>query len=118
MVRNAFKEGMGDADRTPLRDVIQPEPEKEQEPQSQPTEEPQAQPAHKRAAANGDKPGRPALRRLGSDITEDNWRAWKLMSMDTGIQQRVLLNVAFEQCFQNGGLDMTLVQKYEEILNG
>lgn len=55
----------------------------------------------------------PKEKRIGSNITLENWRAWKMKSIEYGTKQAVLLNAAMDYCFQQGHFDQTLIDKYE-----
>lgn len=121
---------MNDA-RLPLRDITvdRDEPETEQgakpavaasepavaesvavpamEPEPTPAPEPEPEP-------EPEKPTAIRNRRLGSKVTEENWRAWKMASIRYGVTQEDLANAAFDQCFQQGRLDPELIEKYKE----
>lgn len=56
----------------------------------------------------------PKEKRIGSNVTVENWRAWKLKSIEYGTKQAVLLNAAMDYCFQQGHFDQTLIDKYEQ----
>lgn len=56
----------------------------------------------------------PKEKRIGSNITVENWRAWKMKSIEYGTKQAVLLNAAMDYCFQQGHFDQTLIDKYEQ----
>lgn len=55
----------------------------------------------------------PKEKRIGSNITLENWRAWKMKSIEYGTKQAILLNAAMDYCFQQGHFDQTLIDKYE-----
>lgn len=56
----------------------------------------------------------PKEKRIGSNVTVENWRAWKMRSIEYGTKQAVLLNAAMDYCFQQGHFDQTLIDKYEQ----
>ena len=56
----------------------------------------------------------PKEKRIGSNVTVENWRAWKMRSIEYGTKQAVLLNAAMDYCFQQGHFDQTLIDKYEK----
>lgn len=56
----------------------------------------------------------PKEKRIGSNVTVENWRAWKMRSIEYGTKQAVLLNAAMDYCFQQGHFDQSLIDKYEQ----
>ena len=50
-------------------------------------------------------------RRLGTNLTDENYLALRIKSVETNMTTQALLNAAVEQCFVNGGLDMELARK-------
>ena len=53
-------------------------------------------------------------RRLGTNLTDENYLALRIKSVETNMTTQALLNAAVEQCFVNGGLDMELARKYAQ----
>ena len=49
-------------------------------------------------------------RRLGTNLTDENYLALRIKSVETNMTTQALLNAAVEQCFVNGGLDMELAR--------
>lgn len=107
-MRNAFQQGMQEEVR-PLTDVYDPAPTEPDAGDGGAKSEP---PRNRRPRVRLSKRFR--TRRLGSDLTEENWRAWVLYCAENDIPRNVALNIAFEQCFAQGQLDTTLRDKYEE----
>ena len=56
-------------------------------------------------------------RRLGTNLTDENYLALRIKSVETNMTTQALLNAAVEQCFVNGGLDMELARKYESLFS-
>ena len=56
----------------------------------------------------------PKEKRIGSNVTVENWRAWTMRGIEYGTKQAVLLNAAMDYCFQQGHFDQTLIDKYEQ----
>lgn len=122
--RNAFATGMQDTrDMRPLEstepDSATPVAQSSREPSGATQAAPLSrEPAH--AAADTGDMGRaaehrpPKEKRIGSNVTVENWRAWKLKSIEYGTRQAVLLNAAMDYCFQQGHFDPSLIDKYEQ----
>ena len=53
-------------------------------------------------------------RRLGTNLTDENYLALRIKSVETNMTTQALLNAAVEQCFVNGGLDMERARKYAQ----
>ena len=62
----------------------------------------------------GGSPCIPFDRRLGTNLTDENYLALRIKSVETNMTTQALLNAAVEQCFVNGGLDMELARKYAQ----
>ena len=105
--RNAFATGMKDT-----RDMRPLEP-RETVVESTPVDVAGVRPAtvpvesSKNATSN-----KPQEKRIGSNVTLENWTAWKLKSIEYNTKQAVLLNAAMDYCFQQGHFDPTLIDKY------
>lgn len=86
-----------------IQQQTQPTPVTQQQPQPEPTTTGQTE-THQP----------PKEKRIGSNVTVENWRAWKMRSIEYGTKQAVLLNAAMDYCFQQGHFDQTLIDKYEQ----
>ena len=51
---------------------------------------------------------------VGTNLTDENYLALRIKSVETNMTTQALLNAAVEQCFVNGGLDMELARKYAQ----
>ena len=58
--------------------------------------------------------GRAGRRKPGTNLTDENYLALRIKSVETNMTTQALLNAAVEQCFVNGGLDMELARKYAQ----
>lgn len=123
--RNAFATGMQDTrDMRPLESTEPDSASTVARPSSsEPTATAYAMPrseAPAHIAADTGEEGRaaehrpPKEKRIGSNVTVENWRAWKLKSIEYGTRQAVLLNAAMDYCFQQGHFDPSLIDKYEQ----
>lgn len=124
--RNAFATGM--QDNRDMRPLESPEPDADASanppsvaqtdapnmaaPQPRTDTAPASAPAVSSAQEEGHQP--PKEKRIGSNVTLENWMAWKMKSIEYGTKQAVLLNAAMDYCFQQGHFDQTLIDKYEQ----
>lgn len=127
--RNAFATGMQDnRDMRPLESPEPDAPTASEPPERQPEaaapmadiqtaqDGTQAQSNAAEGSATvrqGEERQPPKEKRIGSNVTLENWMAWKMKSIEYGTKQAVLLNAAMDYCFQQGHFDQTLIDKYE-----
>lgn len=122
--RNAFATGM--QDNRDMRPLESPEPDADTSantpsvtqtdmasaPAQQTRTDTTTAPAPAAVQEEGHQP--PKEKRIGSNVTLENWMAWKMKSIEYGTKQAVLLNAAMDYCFQQGHFDQTLIDKYEQ----
>lgn len=138
---NPFKRGM-DFDRRPLTDIMdepqeqsKPEPQEQGDKPARPDGQPAAVDVQRQVEAMSQAKSRPAeetepdetddmraeparqeMHRIGSDVTAENWRAWKMASITTGFGQKQLLNMAFEYAFTTMTPEfLALADKYRKL---
>lgn len=92
----------------------QPQPTPVVQRQTQPIANNTIQPQPEPTTTQSETHQPPKEKRIGSNVTVENWRAWKMRSIEYGTKQAVLLNAAMDYCFQQGHFDQTLIDKYEQ----
>lgn len=112
--RNAFSNGLKDERRLRPLDA-EPEHEAQSVEPVRPVRSAPQEPAADLSNIGGSQDYViPRDKRIGSRINEKNWRAWKETSLRTGISLSALINAAFEHCYVDGNIDLTMARKYDE----